>query len=255
VASWRRWRRPERFYDLLAPLARLVVWLLADLRVVGAERVPARGGVLLAANHVSFLDPLVLALALYDCGRRKVRFLALADLFHQPLLGWLLRGTRMIPVARGRRAARMAEDACAALDAGQAVLVYPEGTIMPPGQTRPARHRPGCLARRRAGTADRLARPAAPPAPPATAPPSGERGDRPSRGFVALAWPAGPATPAGGKCRAAGQRAGSTAQPAGWLTAGPSGDCRQVPRCSRRRGRTSRAVVCIAPRTRSGSLP
>jgi 1-acyl-sn-glycerol-3-phosphate acyltransferase len=50
------------------------VWLLADLRVVGAERVPARGGVLLAANHVSFLDPLVLAVAVYHRGRRKVRF-------------------------------------------------------------------------------------------------------------------------------------------------------------------------------------
>jgi hypothetical protein len=51
-------------HQLLAPLARLLVWLLADLRVVGAERVPARGGVLLAANHVSLLDPVVLAVAL-----------------------------------------------------------------------------------------------------------------------------------------------------------------------------------------------
>lgn len=50
----RRWRRPERFYDLLVPLARLIVWPLANLRLVGAERVPVRG-VLLAANHVSFL--------------------------------------------------------------------------------------------------------------------------------------------------------------------------------------------------------
>ena len=144
----RRWRRPERFYDLLAPLARLLVGLLADLRVVGAERVPAHGGVLLAANHVSFLDPLVLALALYDCGRRKLRFLALAELFDQPLLGWVLRGTRMIPVARGRGAARLADDACAALDAGQAVLVYPEGTIVPPGQRRPARPGAGLVALR-----------------------------------------------------------------------------------------------------------
>ena len=148
MATARRWRRPERFYDLLAPLARLLVGLLADLRVVGAERVPAHGGVLLAANHVSFLDPLVLALALYDCGRRKLRFLALAELFDQPLLGWVLRGTRMIPVARGRGAARMADDACAALDAGQAVLVYPEGTIVPPGQRRPARPGAGLVALR-----------------------------------------------------------------------------------------------------------
>jgi 1-acyl-sn-glycerol-3-phosphate acyltransferase len=144
----RRWQRPERLYDLLAPLARLVVWVLADLRVVGAERIPTHGGVLLAANHVSFLDPLVLALALYDCGRRKVRFLALADLFDHPLVGWVLRGTRMIPVARGRGVARMADDACAALEAGQAVLVYPEGTIVPPGQTRPARPGAGLVALR-----------------------------------------------------------------------------------------------------------
>ena len=125
-----------------------MVWLLADLRVIGAERIPARGGILLAANHVSFLDPLVLAVALYDRGHRKVRFVALADLFDHPLVGWVLRGTRMIPVARGRGVARMAEDACAALEAGQAVLVYPEGTIVPPGQTRPARPGAGLVALR-----------------------------------------------------------------------------------------------------------
>ena len=54
----------------------------------------------------------------------------------------------MIPVTRGRGAARMADDACAALDAGQAVLVYPEGTIVPPGQTRPARPGAGLVALR-----------------------------------------------------------------------------------------------------------
>jgi 1-acyl-sn-glycerol-3-phosphate acyltransferase len=112
------------------------------------ERIPERGGALLAANHVSFLDPVVLAVALYDCGLRKVRFVALADLFDHPLVGWVLHGTRMIPVARGRGVERMAEEACAALEAGQAVLVYPEGTIVPPGQTRPARPGTGLVALR-----------------------------------------------------------------------------------------------------------
>jgi 1-acyl-sn-glycerol-3-phosphate acyltransferase len=90
-----RWQRhvaggdPSASTTCWRPLARLLVGLLADLRAVGAERVPARGGVLLAANHVSLLDPVVLAVALYDRGRRKVRFLALADLFNHPLVGWV----------------------------------------------------------------------------------------------------------------------------------------------------------------------
>jgi hypothetical protein len=177
----RRWRRPERFYDLLAPLARLVVWLLADLRAVGAERIPARGGVLLAANHASFLDPVVLAIALYDCGR-KVRFLALADLFDNPLVGWLLRDTRMIPVARGhgRRAhgrRRLRGPGCWA---GGARLPRRHDRAARPDPPGPARRRPACLARQRAGAADRLPRPGAPPVPPpAAVPPSGDRGGRP----------------------------------------------------------------------------
>jgi 1-acyl-sn-glycerol-3-phosphate acyltransferase len=148
VATARRWRRPERFYDRLAPLARLVVWLLADLRVVGAERVPDRGGVLLAANtspsstRSSSRWPCTTAAA----ARSASSPWPTSSI--SPLVGWVLRGTRMIPVARGRGVDRMAEDASAALDAGQAVLVYPEGTIVPPGQTRPARPGAGLVALR-----------------------------------------------------------------------------------------------------------
>jgi 1-acyl-sn-glycerol-3-phosphate acyltransferase len=145
----RRWHQePERFYRVAAPLARLTVWLLTDLTVTGVERVPARGGVLLAANHVSFLDPVVLAEMLYRCGHRKVRFLALRELFERPLLGWALRRTGTIPVVRGQGAERMVEDACAALDAGEAVLLYPEGTIVPFGQVRPGQRGAGLLALR-----------------------------------------------------------------------------------------------------------
>ena len=57
-----------------------------------------------------------------------------------------LHGTRMIPVARRRGAARMPRAPVRPWDAGQAVLVYPEGTIVPAGQTCPGRRQPGCLA-------------------------------------------------------------------------------------------------------------
>jgi 1-acyl-sn-glycerol-3-phosphate acyltransferase len=142
-----RWRHREYFWPVVAPVIRLAVCVLLDLRVVGGERIPARGPVLLAANHVSFLDPVVVAVALDRCGRRS-RFVALAELFQRPLLGWVLRHGRMIPAVRGEPPERMAEHAGAALAAGEAVLVYPKGTIVPPGQIRPARPGAGLLALR-----------------------------------------------------------------------------------------------------------
>jgi hypothetical protein len=77
---------PSASTILLAPLARQRCGYWPDLRVVGAERIPRpTAGSCWPVNHVSFLDPLVLAVALYDCGRRRVRFVA--DLFEHPLVG------------------------------------------------------------------------------------------------------------------------------------------------------------------------
>jgi 1-acyl-sn-glycerol-3-phosphate acyltransferase len=103
--------------------------------------------VLLVANHVSFLDPCVLFVVAYRHGRR-LRFLALSELFSVPVLGWLLRRGRMIPVARGLNPEQMVYDACVALEAGQAVLVYPEGTIPSPGAAARGRAGAGSLALR-----------------------------------------------------------------------------------------------------------
>jgi 1-acyl-sn-glycerol-3-phosphate acyltransferase len=126
------WTRKEPLYPLFLPGIDLLSRLLFDVEVSGEHNLPRRGPVLLAANHVSFLDPCVLAVVAHRLGRR-LRFVALADLFEVPGLGWLLRKGRMIPVARGRGAEQMTREVCAALSAGQAVLVYPEGTIPPPG--------------------------------------------------------------------------------------------------------------------------
>jgi 1-acyl-sn-glycerol-3-phosphate acyltransferase len=115
------------------------------LEVHGVGNLPRRGPVLLAANHVSYLDPCVLAAVAHRAGRR-IRFLALADLFSKPGLGWLLREGRMIPVHRGRGAEAMVRAARNALAAGEAVLVYPEGTIPAPGQRVEAQRGAGLLA-------------------------------------------------------------------------------------------------------------
>lgn len=81
------------------------------------------------ANHVSQLDPLTLAHAIYDGGRRLPRYLAKAELFGVPVIGWVLRLGGQIPVRRGTRdAAASLRAAQLALAAGELVVIYPEGT-------------------------------------------------------------------------------------------------------------------------------
>jgi hypothetical protein len=76
---------------LLIPLGHGLRWTFE-----GAHRVPAYGPAILASNHTSYLDPLVLAY-LADQRNRRVRFLAKAELFDKPGLGWGLRQIGQIP--------------------------------------------------------------------------------------------------------------------------------------------------------------
>jgi 1-acyl-sn-glycerol-3-phosphate acyltransferase len=141
--------RRELLYPLVLCALDVAARLLFRLEVRGIAYVPTEGSVLIIANHVSYLDPCVLAAVAGRSGRR-LRFLALADLFSKPGLGWVLRKGRMIPVERGRGADQMIARACAALDAGEAVLVYPEGTIPSPGEIVGAKRGAGLLALRSA---------------------------------------------------------------------------------------------------------
>ena len=89
-------------------------WLRWGLRwtIEGADNIPTAGPVVLASNHVSYLDPLTLAWVA-DRRGRHVRFLAKAELFDKPVLGSLLRAAHQIPVRRGRA------ESAGALDGGR----------------------------------------------------------------------------------------------------------------------------------------
>ncbi|MGH3744782.1 MAG: lysophospholipid acyltransferase family protein [Mycobacteriales bacterium] len=114
----------QRLVELLLPwLVRAIV--VRDYR--GQHHVPARGPVIVASNHISDADPFVLSDFLLGCGRHA-HLLAKRVLFTVPGVGWFLRKALMIPVRRGSAvAANALIDATAALRAGAAVGIYPEG--------------------------------------------------------------------------------------------------------------------------------
>jgi 1-acyl-sn-glycerol-3-phosphate acyltransferase len=103
--------------------------LLFRIRWRHLDRMPARGGVIVVINHISYVDTLLMARLIWQTGRVP-RFMIKAGVFAKPVLGQIMRGSKQIPVARGTAdAARSIDAAVAALDAGEAVIIYPEGTI------------------------------------------------------------------------------------------------------------------------------
>ncbi|MFI6598025.1 lysophospholipid acyltransferase family protein [Nonomuraea sp. NPDC050536] len=121
--------RPSRFWEYFAvavvkPLSGLLV--RKDWR--HGERIPREGGVIIAANHLSWTDPVLLSHFLYNNGRWPV-ILAKAGLFKVPFLGRAVRGLLAIPVYRGSsEAAKSLSESQQRLAYGGAILFYPEGT-------------------------------------------------------------------------------------------------------------------------------
>ena len=96
--------------------------------VSGVEQLPERGGAVLAANHVSYLDFMFVGLTGHLRGRRLVRFLAKKSVFDHPVSGPLMRGMHHIPVDRAAGASAYRQ-AVESLTRGELVGVFPEQTI------------------------------------------------------------------------------------------------------------------------------
>lgn len=111
------------------------------LRRTGLAHIP-EGGVILAANHRSFLDPFVVGL----CVRRPTYFVAKKELFDHRLLGWFLNCMGAFPVRRGESDEEATATALALLERGAAVVIFPEGTRHRSGPLHPPRRGVGRLA-------------------------------------------------------------------------------------------------------------
>jgi glycerol-3-phosphate dehydrogenase (NAD(P)+) len=91
---------------------------------MGREHVPKEGGVILAANHRSFLDPFVVGI----CAGRPVYFVAKRELFDKRWQGWLLNALGAFPIRRGESDVESMETAKQILERGDVVVIFPEGT-------------------------------------------------------------------------------------------------------------------------------
>jgi 1-acyl-sn-glycerol-3-phosphate acyltransferase len=103
--------------------------------VYGAENVPATGGVILAANHASFLDPPLVGSGL----KRDINYLARESLFRFPLVGAVLRSWNSVPVDRDGGGAKGLKIILGRLLDGAGIILFPEGTRTLDGKLQPVR--------------------------------------------------------------------------------------------------------------------
>ncbi|MHC4712883.1 MAG: lysophospholipid acyltransferase family protein [Planctomycetota bacterium] len=104
---------------------RIVFAIYFRMRVFGRENLPGEGGVILASNHQSFLDPPLVGVGL----NRQVHYMARKSLFgHSGLFTWLIRSLNAYPVARGRGDIGAVRETMRRLKAGAAILIFPEAT-------------------------------------------------------------------------------------------------------------------------------
>jgi len=126
-------------------LVRFIAWLLIHsvyrLEKKNLERIPEEGPALIVCNHVSFVDPVII----FAACRQPVRFVMDHRIFRTPLLSFVFRTVRAIPIASAREDPAMMErafaDVAKALDAGEIVMIFPEGGITKDGELQ--RFRPG----------------------------------------------------------------------------------------------------------------
>ena len=131
-------------YTLLPEfLMRFLVWLLMHtiyrLRVIHEERIPEEGAAVLVCNHISFVDALILAAA----SRRPIRFVTYYKIYALPILNFVFRTAKAIPIAGRKEDEALMERAFVAVEQalaeGELVCIFPEGGLTSDGEIAPFR--------------------------------------------------------------------------------------------------------------------
>ncbi|SFL30153.1 MFS transporter [Lysobacter sp. cf310] len=153
VQRYLHWTIPQVFLGLAVANALVAIWIftlvpeflmrfmswvlvraLYRLRVQGVERIPDEGAALVVCNHVSYMDALILSASI----PRPVRFVMYYKIFNIPVMSWIFRTAKAIPIAGAREnpeiMRRAFEEIEAALADGQIVGIFPEGALTKDGE-------------------------------------------------------------------------------------------------------------------------
>lgn len=111
------------FYRACWGIARGLSAVLFRLRVEGREHIPRAGGLVVASNHSSYTDPVLIGVAI----GRELLYVTKQEVFRVPVLAWLIRSLNALPIDRSRGDRSAISTVEKQLKAGRAVLVFPEG--------------------------------------------------------------------------------------------------------------------------------
>ena len=118
------------FFRFVQYFTYIIYKLLFRISIKGISNIPLTGGVIIASNHASILDPPALGCVM----PREVSFFAKKELFPVPLVGWFISYTKAIPVDRKGHSSNALKAIMKYLKKGRAVVIFPEGTKTKTGE-------------------------------------------------------------------------------------------------------------------------
>lgn len=118
------------FYNIAINVIGCVLKVCMLFKIKGKENIPSQGAFLLCSNHMSAMDPILIAAG---C-KRQLTFMAKEELFKVFLLGYLIKALGAFPIKRGRGDAAAVMATLKIMKRGGATLIFPEGTRMKKGE-------------------------------------------------------------------------------------------------------------------------
>jgi 1-acyl-sn-glycerol-3-phosphate acyltransferase len=137
VGIFRKQQRENNhwIYTFFKPIFMVIFKALFGIKIYGAENIPKEAGILLASNHASVIDPIILGLG----ARRQLSFMAKQDLFKVRILGWLISKINVYPINRETADTHALVGGLKMVNERKAVVIFPEGTRTSDGTVKAAR--------------------------------------------------------------------------------------------------------------------